>query len=96
MRHEWDPEKAKTNRKKHAWTFEEALEVFEDPHRLERYDEAHSSAYEERWQVLGQVRRGDVLFVVHVDLEPDGVRLISARSASVREEALYRRHRRGR
>jgi uncharacterized DUF497 family protein len=94
--HDWDPKKAKLNRKKHNWTFEDALEVFEDPFKIEKYDEEHSSAHEERWQVLGQIRRGDVLFVVHVDLEPDGVRIISARSATVGEEAFYRRRRGGR
>jgi uncharacterized DUF497 family protein len=31
-----------------------------------------------------------------VDLEPDGVRIISARSATVGEEAFYRRRRGGR
>ena len=96
MNHDWDSKKAKLNRRKHDWTFEEALEVFEDPFKLEKYDHEHSSGEEERWQIIGQIRRGDVLFVIHVDLEPDGVRIISARGATIREEAFYRRRRSGR
>jgi uncharacterized protein len=94
--HDWDPAKARKNKDKHGWTFEEALEVFEDPFRLERYDHEHSTPNEERWQIIGRIRKGDLLFVVHLDLEQDGVRIISARSATVREKALYRQHRGGR
>jgi uncharacterized DUF497 family protein len=88
--HDWDPKKARTNQEKHGWTFEDALDVFEDPWRLERYDSEHSTLEEERWQVIGCIRRGDILFVVHVDFEPNGIRILSARSATVREKALYR------
>jgi uncharacterized DUF497 family protein len=31
IRFEWDPIKARTNRRKHGITFEEAVNVFDDP-----------------------------------------------------------------
>lgn len=91
MSHEWDPKKAKTNEEKHGVSFEEALEVFEDPRLLTRYDKDHSTLGEDRWQVLGRSRAQRILFVVYVEREGDTLRLISARRATVRETALYRR-----
>lgn len=57
METEWCASKAACNEKKHQLTFDEALEVFDDPFYIEKYDEVHSSCNEERYIVLGRVKR---------------------------------------
>ena len=52
---EWDPNKAKSNIKKHGVKFELAANVFKDPLMLTLFDEAHSEGDEERWNTLGKV-----------------------------------------
>lgn len=42
MLFEWDDEKEQINIKKHGLNFEMAARVFDDPDRLELYDELHS------------------------------------------------------
>ena len=37
-RFEWDEDKDRLNKKKHGFSFEEILEVFDDPDFLEGYD----------------------------------------------------------
>jgi uncharacterized DUF497 family protein len=39
---EWDEDKAALNAAKHGVTFEEACEVFDDPHEVEFFDRDHS------------------------------------------------------
>jgi uncharacterized DUF497 family protein len=87
----WDPEKNRTNQRKHGLSFETAELVFDDPLALSRLDPA---ADEERWQTVGLVANV-VLFVVHTaleaaedDEEPVG-RIISARKATARERKAY-------
>ena len=48
---EWDPEKAKTNRKKHKVRFEHAATIFKDPKAISIYDNEHSRN-EDRWITL--------------------------------------------
>jgi uncharacterized DUF497 family protein len=59
---EWYSEKERINVEKHGIDLETVKQVFDDPFRIEKYDESHSGA-ENRWQVLG--KSGDVLFVVY-------------------------------
>jgi hypothetical protein len=96
VKYEWDDEKEEKNRKKHKVSFEEAIEVFEDEERVERFDLEHSSKKEERWQIIGQTRKGKILFVVYVEIVSRRIRLISARRAEVSEEAIYFRSRKRR
>ena len=89
MKYEWDEEKEKGNRKKHKISFEEAIEVFEDEERIERYDIEYSTEEEEIWQIIGQTKKGKVLFVVYVEIVRRRIRLISARRAELSEEKIY-------
>lgn len=87
---EWDPAKAKSNERKHGIAFEEAVQVFDDPNAIFRQDRVIDG--ELRWHVLGIAAGITVLFVVHTITDSsDGeiVRIISARSATRKEQALY-------
>ena len=80
-RFDWDPAKNRENLRKHDVGFETASLVFEDQWILSRKDLSHDDA-EERYNALGEIAPGVVLFVVHTYREQDGVesiRLISAR-----------------
>ncbi len=84
----WSPEKARTNRKKHGISFEEAATVFGDPLAITITDPDHSSPGDERIITIGQSRRSILLIVVHSEKE-DVVRIISARRATARETRDY-------
>lgn len=51
---EWDEAKAKINLTKHGVPFHEALPVFLDPNRIERYD-GREDYGEDRYVVIGSV-----------------------------------------
>jgi uncharacterized DUF497 family protein len=88
VRFEWDAKKERSNVEKHGVSFREARELFTSGvDFLELYDGAHSEL-EERFIAIGPIRRGLVL-VVYVERREDTVRLISARSATRKERALY-------
>lgn len=83
----WDEEKARVNIAVHdGVTFERAAEVFFDPFfRLvdaTRDDEA-------RVAVIGFDTLGRVLFVVHIEVEGEHIRIISARKATLQERKEY-------
>lgn len=83
---EWDGVKESTNRRKHGISFEEAIEVFEDPLALVQVDSAHP----DRMQLLGESRRARILFVVYIKrLDGDFIRIISARKATAHERRSY-------
>ena len=87
MIYEWDPAKAAANARKHRDSYEEAASVLGDPAALTFIDPDHSSE-EERWITIGRSSRQPVLFVAHTERE-DRVRIISARSATRREQEQY-------
>jgi uncharacterized DUF497 family protein len=90
-RFEWDPEKDRANQAKHDVGFEEAKQLFvSGVDYLEIFDEAHSDD-EERFVAIGPIRRG-IVMVVWTEFVEDTVRIISARWATEREKALYKRH----
>mgnify|MGYP000612571898 CR=1 FL=1 len=78
MRYEYDEEKNRKNKEKHGVEFWQAAEVFEDPYRIEAYDQAHSSLEEERWQVIGKTKESKTLFVVFTEKIEGSIRLVSA------------------
>lgn len=82
---EWDSDKAALNWQKHTVDFEEAAKVFDDPNRIERFDDEHSD-YEDRWITIGKVN--DILFVVYTE-RVNAIRLISARRATAQERSDY-------
>ncbi len=57
---------------------------------LERFDDRHSDD-EDRFIAIGPIRRGLVM-VVWTERDGDVVRIISARWATRREQALFRSH----
>jgi len=89
---EWDPEKARENRRKHEISFEHAAAVMQDPLALSVYDDSHSLSEEERWITMGQAG-SELLVVVHTfrEVYPDEVvvRIISARRATKNEQRQY-------
>ena len=89
MCYEYDPEKDRKNNEKLGIAFWQAAEVFEDPQRIEAYDQDHSTLEEERWQTIGQTKESKVLFVVFAEKIEETIRIISARRATEREKTLY-------
>ena len=84
---EWDGAKASSNFRKHAVTFEEAVNVFEDSLSLTIPDPQHSKN-EERFVIIGRSHRGRTLVVVHTE-RGDRIRIISARLPTPRERRQY-------
>ena len=82
----WDENKAVANVRKHGIAFEQAAEAFFDPFlKL-----VGASRYEEvRDAIIGMDARWNLLYVVHIELEDEAIRLISARKATRRERADY-------
>ena len=86
--YEWDANKAGENIKKHGVAFEDACEVFDDPFAVLADASRNQEA---RLAVIGRTERDDLLFVVLLELDPEGnvIRIISARQATTRERVVY-------
>jgi uncharacterized DUF497 family protein len=82
----WDASKARMNLSKHQVTFEQAAEVFFDP--FFRAIDA-SPDTESRDAVIGMDTAWNLLFVVHIVIEDDRIRIISARPATRGERQFY-------
>lgn len=81
------PKKAASNLEKHGVSFGEAVTVFNDPMFVTVIDDEHSQD-EERYITVGLSNAIRLLVVAHTDR--DGlVRIISARSATKKEEYFY-------
>lgn len=87
MRFEWDPEKARSNLRKHKVSFQEAATSLMDPMAATGCDPDHSVG-EERFVTFGLSERGRLLAVAHTE-ENDILRIISARVASKGERRIY-------
>ena len=89
---EWDPQKAKSNKKKHKVSFQQATSVFKDPKALSVFDDKHS-VNEERWLTLGISELGILLVVHHTFLQIDEktaiIRIFSSRKATKSEKHQY-------
>lgn len=91
VRFEWDPVKARINQRKHGVSFDDAMEVFDDPCALFIQDREDDSG-EPRWQAIGLAGGIAVLLVAHTVQEESGdevIRLISARRATREERNRY-------
>ena len=86
MKFEWDEVKNRINIKKHGISFSEAVRVFLDDKRIEKYDEEHSTLGEERIKVLGLVYK--VVVVIYTERH-ENIRLVSARFAEKEEIDEY-------
>jgi hypothetical protein len=92
IRFEWDPMKARTNQRKHGITFEEAVNVFDDPYALFEQDRTDNKTGELRWQAIGMVEDMVLLLVAHTvrdEGQDEVIRLISARRATRKERNRY-------
>jgi len=83
----WNPEKARSNLRKHGVTFEEAASVFRDVLSVTINDPLHSIE-ESRFVAIGRSYRERTLVVVHSEAG-ETIRIISARLASQRERREY-------
>jgi uncharacterized DUF497 family protein len=87
----WHEGKARANERKHGVTFDEAKTVFYDDNAELIGDPDHSSQ-EDRFVMLGMSSRARILIVCHCYRENNGaIRIISARKATRKEQAQYRR-----
>jgi uncharacterized DUF497 family protein len=80
---QWDAGKNALNFKKHGIDFDEAVEVFYQPHCILRSDRNT----EERWIAVGET--DNRLITVVFTWRDDEVRIISARRARKNEERAY-------
>ena len=83
----WNDEKARINPLNHdGITFQQAAEAFFDPFLVlvdaSRNDEARDA-------VIGLDIRWNLLYVVHIEQEAKGIRIISARKATHQERIDY-------
>jgi uncharacterized DUF497 family protein len=82
----WDEHKAESNVLKHGIRFEEAAWVFMDPLLIvtdaSRNDESRDA-------VIGLDASGRLLFVVHIEIDGEAIRIISARRATYAEDKRY-------
>jgi len=88
IRFEWDPRKAKSNKRKHGVSFEEAKSVFFDEQGL-LLEDPRPLHEEERFVLLGLSVSLRLLVVVHAVREEDVIRIISARRATRLETQEY-------
>jgi uncharacterized DUF497 family protein len=82
----WDELKAAENERKHGISFEEAVTVFDDP--LFVLQDA-SRNEEQRDAAIGFSHAARLLTVVHIEVDGEFIRIISARHTSPAEEAIY-------
>ncbi len=88
-RFEWDEKKNRINRKKHGIWFEDAAQVFIDPHARFFLDQNHSS-HEDRYVVIGHSSENRLLVVIHCYRKLGNVvRIISARPVTKKERLFY-------
>lgn len=82
----WNQTKARKNLARHGIAFELAAESFFDPF-LRIVDAGPDD--EARDAVIGMDERWNLLFVVHIEIEEDRIRIISARKATRAERLFY-------
>lgn len=85
MHFSWDARKAAANLRKHGVSFAEAQTAFEDDLGAYYPDTLH----ETRFVLIGYSRQHRLLYVVHAEVKPEQIRIISARKATKNEKAHY-------
>lgn len=87
MLFEWDEDKEIRNIVKHDIAFDTAKSIWGDGRSIEYYDLLHSVG-EDRFVRIGHSSRGQLLTVVFTERD-QGIRIISARNATVAERKKY-------
>ena len=82
----WNKKKEEENPSKHELYFERATEAFIDPFLI-LVDASRN--FEERDAIIGRDFSDRLLFVVHIQIDDDNFRLISARKATRLERNEY-------
>lgn len=82
----WDEDKARANIARHDVSFEEAASAFFDP--LFRIGDAGVEE-EARDALIGFSEKQRLLYIVHILIEEESIRLISARKATSEEQRRY-------
>jgi uncharacterized DUF497 family protein len=82
----WNQTKARRNFGSHGIAFEQAAEAFFDP--FFRVVDANPGE-EVRDAIIGMDERWNLLFIVHLEIEEDRIRIISARRATHSERRHY-------
>ena len=85
MSYEWDPNKARSNLKKHGVSFADAVGVFEDENAVTIQDEHE---HEDRFITIGKDFLSRILVVVYT-FRDIVIRIVSARKATARERKIY-------
>lgn len=85
MNYEWDPNKAKSNYKKHGIRFADAVGVFEDENAITIEDDHQK---EDRFITIGRDFLSRILVVVYT-FRDIAIRIISARKATARERKMH-------
>ena len=88
MLFEWDDNKNNRNIDKHGIDFNDAITIFDDGYRIEAIDERNDYG-EERIQVIGEAKPGVLMAVYTWRKSNTSRRMISARTASKKEKAIY-------
>ena len=78
----WHSEKVRANRAKHEVSFEQAAEAFFRVIDASADDQAREA-------IIGMDARWNLLYVVHLLMEDDRVRIVSARRATPHERQRY-------
>jgi len=86
MEIEWDPAKARSNRSKHGISFSDVEPAFYDEFALSMPDPF--SVAEERFLLIGR-SASDRIITVSFTYRGEGIRIISARSATNAEQQEY-------
>ena len=85
-RFEWDESKNRLNKRRHGFSFDEILEIFDDPAFLEGYDREHSGK-EDRYYGIGCLN--NILYIIVFYTLRERIRIISARRADSDEQEEY-------
>ena len=91
MKFEWDQNKDIANQNKHGLSFNEAIEIFEDPLHISILDDRYSY-FEERWITVGMTKGDSIVVAANLYFDEKGeevIRIISAREATNNEKRKY-------
>lgn len=85
----WDTEKNEINKKKHGISFEQAVQIFNDPLLYTEYDKENSEKHNEyREMQIGRLGNFITLSVSTTDRE-NKIRIFSARKSTKKEIKIY-------